>query len=501
MSADIQHFVAGEAFPGTSGRSGDVFNPATGEVRAQCAYASAEDVDEAVRAATLAGKEWARTSIAKRLEVLFSFRNEFIEARDGLARIIGLEHGKTLADAQGELQRAVEAIEFACSMPHLTKGEYSFNIGGEIDNFSVRQPLGVVGCISPFNFPAMVPLMMAAMAVGVGNAVLLKPSERVPSAAIELARIWQKAGLPPGVWNVVHGDKEAVDAILTHPGIAAVSFVGSTGVAEYVYEEGSRNGKRVMAFGGGKNHMLVLPDADLDLVADHFVGAGYGSASQRCMAISIAVPVGESTADALVERLVPRIEELKIGAYDDGQADFGPLITQQSKETVERFIGESLTDGAELRVDGRDIEVAGYENGFFLGGTLVDHVRPTMSFYREEVFGPARGIVRASDVDEAIALVNDHEFGNGAAIFTRDGHAARRFFDEIDVGMIGVNVPVPVPAGYHNFGGLKRSKFGEGHLYGPDAARFYTKIKTISARWPAPVADSEGADLTMPTNK
>jgi len=501
MGADIQHFIAGESFAGGSGRLGDVFNPATGEVRAQCAYAAAEDVDEAVRAATLASKKWARTSIARRLEILFAFRNEFIAARDELARLIGLEHGKTLSDGQGELQRALEAIEFACSMPHLIKGEYSLNIGGDIDNFSVSQPLGVVGCISPFNFPAMVPLMMATMAVAVGNAVLLKPSERVPSAAVELARIWQRAGLPDGIWNVVHGDKEAVDAILTHPGIAAVSFVGSTRVAEYVYEEGSRNGKRVMAFGGGKNHMLVLPDADLDLVADHFVGAGYGSAAQRCMAISVAVPVGEATADALVERLVPRIEELKVGAYDDTEADFGPLITRQSKDTVERFIGESLADGAELCVDGREIEVAGYENGFFLGGTLVDHVRPGMSFYREEVFGPARGIVRATDVDEAIELVNDHEFGNGAAIFTRDGHAARRFFDEIDVGMIGVNVPVPVPAGYHNFGGLKRSKFGEGHLYGPDAARFYTKIKTISARWPAPSSGSAGADLTMPTNE
>ena len=365
----------------------------------------------------------------------------------------------------------------------------------------MHQPLGVVGCISPFNFPAMVPIMMATMAVAVGNAVLLKPSERCPSAPVELARIWQRAGLPAGVWNVVHGDKEAVDAILTHPGISAVSFVGSTRVAEYVYAEGTRHGKRVMAFGGGKNHMLVLPDADLDLVADHFVGAGYGSAAQRCMAISVAVPVGEATADALVERLVPRIEDLKVGAYDDATADFGPLITRQSKDTVERFIGESISDGAHLRVGGRSLEVAGYENGFFLGGTLVDHVRPDMSFYREEVFGPARGIVRTADVDEAIQLVNDHEFGNGAAIFTRDGHAARRFFDEIDVGMIGVNVPVPVPAGYHNFGGLKRSKFGEGHLFGPDAARFYTKIKTISARWPAPASGSTGSDLAMPTNE
>ncbi len=500
MSSDVQHFVGGDSVVGEGGREGDVFNPATGEIRAQCAYASAEDIDDVARVATLAGKAWAKTSIAKRLEIVFNFRNEFIAARDDLAELIGLEHGKTLSDARGELQRAVEAIEFACSMPHLTKGEYSLNIGGEIDNFSVQQPLGVVACISPFNFPAMVPIMMSTMAVAVGNAVVLKPSERVPSAAVELGRIWQKAGLPDGVFNVAHGDKEAVDALLTHPGIAAVSFVGSTKVAEYVYEEGCRHGKRVMAFGGGKNHMIVLPDADLDLVADHFIGAGYGSAAQRCMAISVAVPVGEQTADALVERLVPRVEALQIGPYDDESADFGPLITSQSKQTVERFIDESVSDGAELRVDGRGLELSGYENGFFVGGTLVDHVHPNMSFYREEVFGPARGIVRASDVDEAIQLVNDHELGNGVAMFTRDGHAARRFFEEVDVGMIGVNVPVPVPAGYHNFGGLKRSKFGEGYLFGPDAARFYTKIKTISVRWPAPTDDADGPDMTMPTN-
>ncbi len=501
MSSDVQHFVGGESVTGRSGRLGDVYNPATGEVSAQCNYASAEDVDDAVAAATLAAKSWAKTSIAKRLEIIFNFRNEFLAARNELAELIGREHGKTLSDAQGELQRAVEAIEFACSMPHLTKGEYSMNIGGEIDNFSIQQPLGVVASISPFNFPAMVPIMMSTMAVAVGNAVVLKPSERVPSAPVELARIWERAGLPPGIFNVVHGDKEAVDALLSHPGISAVSFVGSTKVAEHVYEEGCRHGQRVMAFGGGKNHMIVLPDADLDLVADHFIGAGYGSAAQRCMAISVAVPVGEETADALVERLVPRVEALKIGPYDDTEADFGPLITRQSKQTVERFIDESLSDGAELRVDGRSFELDGYENGFFVGSTLVDHVRPDMSFYREEVFGPARGIVRAGDIDEAIQLVNDHEFGNGVAMFTRDGHAAHRFFEEVDVGMIGVNVPVPVPAGYHNFGGLKRSKFGEGYLFGPDAARFYTKIKTISARWPAPSDNVDGPDLTMPTNE
>ena len=501
MTQQLQHFIGGELVAGTSGRFGDVFNPATGEVESECPYASAAEIDAAVDVATLAGAAWARTSIAKRLDVIFNFRNEFAAARDHLADLIGREHGKTLGDAHGELQRSLEAIEFACSMPHLTKGEYSLNIGGNIDNFSVQQPLGVVGCISPFNFPAMVPLMMATMAVAVGNAVILKPSERVPSAALHLGELWRQAGLPEGVWNVVNGDKEAVDAILRHPGIAAVSFVGSTKVAEYVYREGCGHGKRVMAFGGGKNHMVVMPDADLDLVTESFIGAGYGSAAQRCMAISIAVPVGEGTADALVDRLVPRVKALKIGPYDDPGADYGPLITRQSKETVEDFIGASVTAGAELRVDGRGMTVPGYEKGFFLGGTLIDHVLPDMNFYREEVFGPARGIVRAADVDEAIRLVNEHEFGNGVAIFTNDGHAARRFFEEVDVGMIGINVPVPVPAGYHDFGGLKRSKFGEGHLFGPDAARFYTKTKTMSARWPEPKGRSTGAQFTMPTNE
>ena len=499
MTAQLHHFIDGGESRASNGRHGDVFNPATGEVSAQCPYASAADIDAAVGVAARAGREWAKTSIAKRLEVIFSFRNEFNAARDELAELIGREHGKTLPDAQAELARSVEAIDFACSMPHLTKGEYSSNIGGDIDNFSLQQPLGVVAGITPFNFPAMIPLMMSAMAVAVGNAMIVKPSERVPSSALKLGELWKRAGLPDGVWNVVNGDKEAVDAILAHPDIAAVAFVGSTGVAEYVYREGCAHNKRVMAFGGGKNHMLVLPDADLDLVSDHFIGAGYGSAAQRCMAVSIAVPIGESTADALVEKLAPRVKDLTLGAYDNPSADFGPLITDRSKQVVEQAIGDSVEAGADLRVDGRGASVDGYENGFFVGGTLIDNVTPDMSFYKDEVFGPARGVLRAGDIDEAIDLVNGHEFGNGAAIFTRDGHAARRFYEEIDVGMIGVNVPIPVPAGYHNFGGLKRSKFGEGYLFGPDAARFWTKIKTVSARWQPPPADA--ADMTMPTNE
>ena len=496
----LHHYIGGERCAGSSGRFGDVFDPATGEVVAACPYASAGEVAAAVEVATVAGRAWARTSIAGRLEVIFNFRNEFIAARDHLAQLISREHGKTLGDSRGELQRSLEAIEFACSMPQLTKGEYSLNIGGAIDNYSVLQPLGVVGCIAPFNFPAMVPLMMGTMAVAVGNAVVLKPSERVPSAALHLGELWAKAGLPAGVWNVVNGDREAVEAIVAHPGIAAISFVGSTKVAESVYQEGCRHNKRVMAFGGGKNHMVVMPDADLDLVADHFVGAGYGSASQRCMALSLAVPVGARTADALVERLIPRIEALRIGPYSDPASDFGPLITRQAQETVARAVEEGIQQGASVRVDGRGKTVAGYENGFFLGSTLLDNVQPEMAFYNEEIFGPARGIVRAGDVAEAIRLVNEHELGNGVAIFTRDGHAARRFFEEVDVGMIGINVPVPVPAGYHNFGGLKRSKFGEGYLFGPDAVRFYTKIKTMSARWPEPKESADGAGLTMPTN-
>jgi malonate-semialdehyde dehydrogenase (acetylating)/methylmalonate-semialdehyde dehydrogenase len=501
MGTELHHFVGGERIAGTSGRTGDVYNPATGEVQARCPYASAAELDAAVDIAARAGREWAKTSIAKRLQVVFEFRNRFVAATDRLVEAIGLEHGKTRPDARGELQRSVEAIEFACSMPHLTKGEYSLNIGGSIDNFSIVQPLGVVACITPFNFPAMVPVMSSTMAVAVGNAVIVKPSERVPSAALLLGELWREAGLPDGIWNVVNGDKEAVDAILAHPGISAVSFVGSTRVAEHVYTEGCAHGKRVMAFGGGKNHMVVMPDADLDLVADAFVGAGYGSAAQRCMAISLAVPVGERTADALVERLVPRVEGLRIGPYDDPVADFGPLITFQARETVRSAIDDGVAAGARVHVDGRGASVSGYEDGFFLGGTLIDDVTPDMAFYQQEVFGPARGIVRAGDVDEAIRLVNEHEFGNGVAIFTRDGHAARRFFDEVDVGMIGVNVPIPVPAGYHNFGGLKRSKFGEGHMFGPDAARFWTKLKTVSARWPEPKADDGGADMAMPTNR
>ena len=500
MPDQLHHYIGGERVAGTSGRFGDVFDPATGEVTALCPYASAAEVADAVAVATEAGRAWARASIATRLEVIFNFRNEFIAARDPLAQAISREHGKTLGDSHGELGRALEAIEFACSMPQLTKGEYSLNIGGAIDNYSVLQPLGVVGCIAPFNFPAMVPLMMATMAVAVGNAVILKPSERVPSAALQLGELWTKAGLPAGVWNVVNGDREAVEAIVAHPGIAAVSFVGSTKVAESVYQEGCRHNKRVMAFGGGKNHMIVMPDADLDLVADHFVGAGYGSASQRCMALSLAVPVGARTADALVERLIPRIEALRIGPYHDAASDFGPLITRQAQQSVARAVEEGIAQGARVRVDGRGKAVAGYENGFFVGSTLLDDVTPEMAFYKDEVFGPARGIVRAGDVAEAIRLVNEHELGNGVAIFTRDGHAARRFFEDVDVGMIGINVPVPVPAGYHNFGGLKRSKFGEGYLFGPDAVRFYTKIKTMSARWPEPKETADGAGLTMPTN-
>ena len=466
MANELQHFIGGQPVAGRSGRFGDVFNPATGEVAARCPYASADEVDAAVQVATAAGRDWAKHSIAARLEVIFNFRNEFIAARDDLAGLVSLEHGKTRGDSQAELQRSLESIEYACSMPELTKGEYSLNIGGSIDNFSV-----------------------------------LQPSERVPSAALALAGLWQRAGLPDGVWNVGNGDREAVEAMLRHPGIAAISFVGSTKVAASVYEEGCRHHKRVMAFGGGKNHMVVMPDADLDLVADHFVGAGFGSAAQRCMAVSLAVPVGAQTADALVERLIPRIEKLRVGAYSDPQADFGPLITRQAQQSVMAAVEEGIAAGARVHVDGRGLKVPGGENGFFVGGTLLDDVRPGMRFYEEEVFGPARGIVRAGDVTEAIRLVNEHELGNGVAIFTRDGFTARRFLEEVDVGMIGINVPVPVPAGYHNFGGLKRSKFGEGHLFGPDAVRFYTKVKTVSARWPEPKQVLGGAQFTMPTNE
>ncbi|KON67776.1 methylmalonate-semialdehyde dehydrogenase [Peribacillus butanolivorans] len=496
----LTHFIGGEMKAGKSERFGNVYSPSTGEVINLCPYASVGDVNETVDVAHAAFTAWKNTSVGKRVEVIHRFRSLLVEETERLANIIGLENGKTIDDAKGEISRGIESVDFAINAPHMLKGEYSVNVGGNINAFSMKQPLGVVAAISPFNFPAMVPLAMTTMAVACGNAVILKPSERVPNAALFISELWKKAGLPDGIWSVINGDKEAVDAILKNQKVHAISFVGSTRVAEYIYHEGCRNNKRVAAFGGGKNHMIIMPDADLDQAVNAFLGAAYGSASQRCMAISAAMPIGEKTAEAFVAKLKTRVEELKVGAYNDENADFGAVITQESKNTIIKYIDESLEEGAELCVDGRNPEICETNKGFYLGATLLDHVTPEMKIYRDEVFGPARIVVRVNNLDEAIALVNNHEFGNGVTIFTESGAAARKFSEQIEVGMVGVNVPIPIPVGYHNFGGWKRSKFGEGHMFGPDTVRFFTKTKTVSERWPESKEIENKTDFSFPSN-
>ncbi|AXN39712.1 methylmalonate-semialdehyde dehydrogenase (CoA acylating) [Peribacillus butanolivorans] len=496
----LTHFIGGEMKAGKSERFGNVYSPSTGEVINLCPYASVEDVNETVDVAHAAFTAWKNTSVGKRVEVIHRFRSLLVEETERLANLIGLENGKTIDDAKGEISRGIESVDFAINAPHMLKGEYSVNVGGNINAFSMKQPLGVVAAISPFNFPAMVPLAMTTMAVACGNAVILKPSERVPNAALFISELWKKAGLPDGIWSVINGDKEAVDAILKNQKVHAISFVGSTRVAEYIYHEGCRNNKRVAAFGGGKNHMIIMPDADLDQAVNAFLGAAYGSASQRCMAISAAMPIGEKTAEAFVAKLKTRVEELKVGAYNDENADFGAVITQESKNTIIKYIDESLEEGAELCVDGRNPEICETNKGFYLGATLLDHVTPEMKIYRDEVFGPARIVVRVNNLDEAIALVNNHEFGNGVTIFTESGAAARKFSEQIEVGMVGVNVPIPIPVGYHNFGGWKRSKFGEGHMFGPDTVRFFTKTKTVSERWPESKEIENKTDFSFPSN-
>ena len=498
MTQLIGHFIAGQPEAGTGRRTGPVFNPSTGQEIARCDYADRATLDRAVAVATQAGKRWGHASHAARQAVIFKLRELMIANLDLLAEVIGREHGKTIADAKGELGRAIEGIEFAVNAPHVTKGEFATNVGGDIDVFSMRTPIGVVGAITPFNFPIMVPAVMMTMAISVGNAVVWKPSEKVPTAALEFARLWKEAGLPDGVFNVVQGDKEMVDAILEHPGIAGVSFVGSTAVGEYVYQKGTSHNKRVAAFTGGKNHMVVMPDADLDAAASAFVAAGFGSASQRCMAVSLLLPVGQATADRLRELVIEKTKALKVGPYNDPQADFGAVVSAQSKQAVLQAIENCIKDGGELLLDGRGLQVPGHANGYYVGPTLFDRVTTDMQMYKEEIFGPVRAIMRPMTLDEAIAITNAHDFGNGSVIYTRDGKSAHRFMTEVESGMIGVNVSVPLPAAYFNFGGLRRSKFGEGHLYGPDAARFYTKIKTISQRWPD--ADQQAAPVSLAFN-
>ena len=494
----IHHYINGAHEAGKSGRSGEVFNPATGEVSATLDYASRADVDRVVQNALEGFKVWSETAVPKRAGVIFRMRELVIQNKERLAEALGREHGKTIPDALGEIQRGIDVIEFAAGAPHLMKGEFNHNIGGGIDLYSVREPIGVVGGITPFNFPVMIPLWMGAMAIACGNAYINKPSERDPSAPMILAELWKEAGLPDGVWNVVHGDKEAVDALLEHPDVPAISFVGSTPVGEYIYQHGSAHNKRVQAFCGAKNHMVIMPDADMDQAVDALVGAGYGSAGERCMAISVAVPVGRETSERLIEKLAPKIGKLKIGPYNDPEADINPLITRQAKERVEGLIQRGVDEGAKLVVDGRGQTLQGYENGYFVGASLFDQVDTNMEIYKQEIFGPVLSVMKPSTYEDAVTMINDHEYGNGVAIFTRDGDAAKSFTNQVDVGMIGVNVPIPVPMAFHNFGGSKRSKFGDTQMHGPESVRFFTKMKTISSRWPSGIKD--GHQLAFPTN-
>lgn len=497
MTKELEHFIGGRRVAGTSGAHGDVFDPNTGTVQANVPLASADEVAAAVADAEQAQRDWAQQNPQKRARVLMKFLQLVNEEMDSLARLLASEHGKTVPDAKGDIQRGLEVVEFACGIPHLLKGEYTENAGSGIDVYSMRQPLGVVAGITPFNFPAMIPLWKAAPAIACGNSFVLKPSERDPSVPLRLAELFIEAGLPPGVFNVVNGDKTAVDAVLTDPRIQAVGFVGSSSIAEYIYTTCAQYGKRAQCFGGAKNHMIIMPDADLDQAADALIGAGYGSAGERCMAISVAVPVGEATADALVEKLVKKVNDLRIGTSYDETADFGPLVTAEARQRVLDYIGKGIDEGAELLVDGREFTMAGHENGFFLGGCLFDRVTQDMTIYREEVFGPVLSVVRATDYEEALRLPSEHEYGNGVAIFTRDGDAAREFTSRVNTGMVGVNVPIPVPIAYHTFGGWKRSGFGDLNQHGPDSVKFYTATKTVTSRWPSGV--KEGASFTIPT--
>jgi len=495
----LHHFINGEVTQGQSNRSADVFNPASGQVEFQAPLASAAEVDAAVQSAKAAFPAWSATPAARRARVLFKFRDLVEDHVDELATLVSRQHGKTLDDARGSVLRGAEVVEFACGIPHLLKGEHNENVATDVDSHSVHQALGVVAGITPFNFPAMVPMWMFPIALACGNTFILKPSERDPSCGLRLAELLTEAGLPNGVLNVINGDKVAVDALLEHPDIAAISFVGSTPIAEYVYKTGTSHGKRVQALGGAKNHLVVMPDADLDQTVDALIGSAYGSAGERCMAISVAVAVGDETADRLLEKLTPRVRDLKIGAYEDAGSEMGPVVTSAAKARIEGLIDKGVEEGADLVVDGRNQTVPGYEDGFFVGGCVFDKVTTGMSIYQEEIFGPVLGVVRAKSYEEALQMVNDHEYGNGTAIFTRDGDAARDFCSRAQIGMVGVNVPIPVPTAYHSFGGWKRSLFGDHHMHGPEGVRFYTRLKTITSRWPSGIR--KGADFSIPQTR
>ncbi|MCH4562546.1 CoA-acylating methylmalonate-semialdehyde dehydrogenase [Halomonas sp. EGI 63088] len=497
MPRTINHFVNSEEKTGRGTRTSQVFNPATGEQTGTVLLATTEEVREVVAVAKQAFPAWSATPPLRRARILNRFLGILEERMDELASVITAEHGKVLSDAKGEIQRGMEVVEFAVGAPQLLKGEVTENVGTRVDSHALRQPLGIVAGITPFNFPVMVPMWMFPVALACGNCFILKPSERDPSASLLIAEWLKEAGLPDGVFNVVQGDKESVDALLTDPDIAAVSFVGSTPIARYIYETAARAGKRCQALGGAKNHMIIMPDADLDQAVDALMGAAYGSAGERCMAISVAVPVGEATADALVAKLEAKVRKLKVGPGTDTTSDMGPLVTREHLERVRGYIASGVEEGAKLIVDGRELKAAGQENGYFIGGSLFDHVTTDMKIYKEEIFGPVLAVARADSYETAARWVNEHEFGNGTAIFTRDGDAAREFAHQIQVGMVGINVPIPVPMAFHSFGGWKASLFGDHHMHGPEGIRFYTKLKTITSRWPTGIR--AGADFVMPT--
>ena len=494
----IEHFIAGRRVAGTSDRHGDVFDPNTGSVQARVPLASSAELDRAVEDATAAQREWAAVNPQRRARVMFEFKRLLEANMDELAELLSSEHGKVLSDSRGDILRGLEVIEFSCGIPHLLKGDYTQGAGPGIDVYSMRQPLGVVAGITPFNFPAMIPMWMFGPAIAAGNAFILKPSERDPSVPVRLAELMIQAGLPPGVLNVVHGDKDIVGAIIDHPAISAVSFVGSSDIAEQVYARGAAMGKRVQCMGGAKNHGLVLPDADMDKAVADIIGAAYGSAGERCMALPVVVPVGEDTATALREKLQAAIADLRIGTSTDPDADYGPVVTAAHKPSIERHIGLAVEEGAELVVDGRGFALAGHEDGFFLGPTLFDHVTADMKTWHEEIFGPVLQIMRADSLEEALALPSRHQYGNGVSIFTRNGSAAREFAHRVEVGMVGINVPIPVPVAYHSFGGWKRSGFADLNQYGMDGVRFYTRTKVVTQRWPEAGADA-GGSFAIPT--
>ena len=493
------HFINGKSVKGKSGRQSDVFLPMDGSVQAKVDLATKAEIDEVVKIAAAAQPAWAAVNPQRRSRVLRKFLTLVEEEMKPLSELLAKEHGKTVSDAAGDIQRGLEVVELSLGVPHLTKGEFTEGAGPGIDTYSIRQPLGVVAGITPFNFPAMIPLWMAGPAIACGNAFILKPSERDPGVPLRLAELFIEAGGPAGIFNVVNGDKDAVNAILDNPDIKAVSFVGSTPIARYIYERAAANGKRVQALGGAKNHMLIMPDADLDQVVDALIGAGYGSAGERCMAISVAVPIGEDTANRLMEKLIPRVKALKVGTSLDPSADYGPVVTKEAQQRILNYVDIGVKEGAKLVVDGRNFKLPGYENGFYVGPCLFDNVTNEMQIYKEEIFGPVLGVIRAKNYEEALALPTTHLFGNGVTIFTRDGDAARDFVSRVEVGMVGVNVPIPTPVAYYTFGGWKASIFGDLNQHGPDAFRFFTRTKTVTSRWPSGIRS--GAEFSMPTMK